>query len=182
MRYTIASFILGFIIATIAVKSCNSLEKRVEVLDNNQQQLIKNDSIQILSALNSKDIKTLAGEQGNNALKELKIKPKSVDRITEVIYKTKVDTVVKIQHDTIYGYDIPNFYFKDRGIFLTGVIMDDSLSFDLTIVDSLTTVLHRKKKKFLFIPYYSRKEMDLSIHNTNPYTKVVYCKDIRVEK
>jgi hypothetical protein len=51
----------------------------------------------------------------------------------------------------------------------------------MSMRDSLAIVAHKQKKKFLFIPYYSRKNIEIDIKNANPYTKIVYGRNIVVQ-
>lgn len=186
------AFVLVIIVAFALVGSKCTYDYRNEIdrLERNNKELMegfKSDTLKHTAKAidivvdGKKELVSNIGKQGNDALERLNVRPSKVEYVNNTIVETRFDTIVKL--DTIYKHDtvVQCFSYYDDYISFGGEVNNGKVSFDLQMIDSLTIVCHKMKKKFLFIPYYSRKELETELTNTNPYTRIKFAKSVRVE-
>ena len=186
MKDRFISILLSVIIVAICLvgaKCTHDYRTEIKRLEGNQKELLlKQDSTSTTLVSKSKsETKQMLGEYGQKVLDDLSIKPSKVKYITEIREVTKIDTVVEVKEIVIHDTVVQCFQFVDGYITFGGEIKNGKLDFELSMRDSLAIVAHKQKKKFLFIPYYSRKNIEIDIKNANPYTKIVYGRNIVVQ-
>ena len=185
MKDRFISILLSVIIVAICLvgaKCTHDYRTEIKRLEDNQKELLKQDSTSTTLVSKSKsETKQMLGEYGQKVLDDLAIKPSKVKYITEIREVTKIDTVVEVKEIVIHDTVVQCFQFVDGYLTFGGEIKNGKLDFEMSMRDSLAIVAHKQKKKFLFIPYYSRKNIEIDIKNANPYTKIVYGRNIVVQ-
>ena len=186
MKDRFISILLSVIIVAICLvgaKCTHDYRTEIKRLEGNQKELLlKQDSTSTTLVSKSKsETKQMLGEYGQKVLDDLSIKPSKVKYITEIREVTKIDTVVEVKEIVIHDTVVQCFQFVDGYLTFGGEIKNGKLDFEMSMRDSLAIVAHKQKKKFLFIPYYSRKNIEIDIKNANPYTKIVYGRNIVVQ-
>ncbi|MDL2319893.1 hypothetical protein LJC45_02035 [Alistipes sp. OttesenSCG-928-B03] len=71
--------------------------------------------------------------------------------------------------------------YRDRYISLDGVITDSVFRGSVVTYDTLTQVVHRVPRRFLFFRYGTR-ELRQEIVSSNPHTRISYSRSINIEK
>ena len=186
MKDRFISILLSVIIVAICLvgaKCTHDYRTEIKRLEGNQKELLlKQDSTSTTLVSKSKsETKQMLGEYGQKVLDDLSIKTNKVKYITEIREVTKIDTVVEVKEIVIHDTIKQCFQFVDGYLTFGGEIKNGKLDFEMSMRDSLAIVAHKQKKKFLFIPYYSRKNIEIDIKNANPYTKIVYGRNIVVQ-
>jgi hypothetical protein len=64
---------------------------------------------------------------------------------------------------------------------VTGQIKGREVDVDYKSADTLTTVLHRVPKRFLFFRY-GTKEVRMTVRSSNPHTHLTYSKSVTLER
>ena len=168
-------------ICLVGAKCTHDYRGEISRLRENNSRLATGDSIVTLTSTSKKETKELIGEHCQKVLDDLSIKPSKVKYITDIREVTKFDTIVEVKEIVIHDTVVQCFQFVDGYLTFGGEIKNGKLDFDLSMRDSLTIVAHKQKKKFLFIPYYSRKNIEVDIVNTNPYTSITYGRSVIVQ-
>lgn len=167
-------------ICFVGAKCTRDYEDEIDRLRHNEYELTRTDSVSCVVSNSKKETEQLIGEQGRRALEQVNVKPTKVETITELVTETVFDTIVIVKEKVVHDTIVQCFQFVDPYLSMGGEIKNGKLDFELSMRDSLSVVCHKKKKKFLFIPYYSRKELELDIVNTSPYSKIVYGRYVKV--
>ena len=184
------AFLLMLIGLTISIKSCSSLRKDKERLENNQDVLIKeNTKFKTKDGLNVSKINALTlnlsstKEYYSNLIKEAEkagLAAKRVTSITEVGTVTKDTLRIKVR-DTIYLKDtLKCFDYKDNFFTINGCLKKDSLSINYSNQDSLIQFVSIVPKKWLFFTW-GTKAIQQTIISKNPKTTFIYQKYIEIK-
>lgn len=177
------TFLLSAVIVAICfvgAKCTRDYKEEIDRLKHNEYELTRTDSVSCVVSNSKKETEQLIGEQGKKALEAINVKPKKVETITELVTETVFDTIVIVKEKVVHDTIVQCFQFVDPYLSMGGEVKNGKLDFELSMRDSLTVVCHKKKKKFLFIPYYTRKEIDVDIVNTSPYNKIIYGRYVKV--
>ncbi|MCE5320101.1 MAG: hypothetical protein LLF93_03250 [Bacteroidales bacterium] len=197
-KATIILFVLlAIAIAAISVSSGIIKRQKLEVrrLEKNQNALLsgietykaKNGvlaySIKQLVLTNSE----LKRDKGDLArvVNNLKIRLRDVQTISTTVTQTQVETpAVPLKDSTIeVGGKIEpakTFSWSDSWCKMSGVVYSDSAKVSYKGSDSLYTVGHRVRYRFLFFRF-GTKEIRQTVTNTNPNTKIIYNEIVKLE-
>ena len=73
------------------------------------------------------------------------------------------------------------FRWADRHVSVDGIIRTDSVSCDVTSIDTLRQIVHRVPRRFLFIRW-GTKAIRQEVVSSNPHTQIVYTEYIQFTK
>ena len=192
-KYLIISIIfLALIISLgISIKSCSNLKQEKARLENNQDVLIKSNTLfKVKDSLNATKINALtlnlssAKEYYQRLIKEAKeagIKEGRINSITELGTNTS-DTIIVTLKDSIIIYDdtLKCFDYNDEFMAMKGCIRNDSLSLNYSNTDTLIQFVSRVPKKWWFFKW-GTKAIEQTIISKNPKTKFTYQKYIEIK-
>lgn len=191
-KYVIIAIIFLTLIISlgISIKSCSSLRKDKERLENNQDVLIKeNTKFKTKDGLNATKINALTlnlsstKEYYSNLIKEAEkagIAAKKLTSITEVGTVTKDTLRIKVR-DTIYLKDtLKCFDYNDSFFAINGCLKKDSLSLNYSNQDSLIQFVSIVPKKWLCFKW-GVKAINQTIVSKNPKTTFFYQKYIEIK-
>lgn len=197
-KATIILFVL-LAIATAAISVSSGIIKRQRVemrrLENNQNALLsgietykaKNGvlaySIKQLVLTNSE----LKKDKGYLAkvVNNLRIRLRDVQTISTTVTQTAVETPVVPLRDSLVDVEgkiepAKTFSWSDSWCKMSGVVYNDSAKLSYNGTDSIYTVAHRVRYRFLFFRF-GTKEFRQTVTNTNPNTKIVYNEIVKLE-
>lgn len=160
----VAIIIAAFVTVNVQVKKIKKLKAENERVTNNVNQLMAANSDNVSLILKKDEFIGQLTDSTRNLLKSLKIAPK---RVTEIIEKTVTirDTVIKEVPVAIAGPDFWKISDHDKCFDwrADAMLINDSLKINRTFFDyhNKTIDVFSKKLvfKFLFIKFYSRKEI-----------------------
>lgn len=137
--------------------------------------------------MSKKNVSNYIGNAYVDSLKKNNISPKRVVYITD--YSSKGDYKYKLsfKKDTVVRKDTVNkvvtklvfksFEHNDNYVHLSGSVLNDSIKFSMTTVDTLRQVIYKIPHKFLFIKY-GVKGVKQTIFNSNPHNKIIYSRSL----
>ena len=174
----------------ISIKSCSNLKQEKARLENNQDTLIKSNTLfKIKDSLNATKINALtlnlssAKDYYQRLIKEAKeagIKEGRINSITE-LGTTTSDTIIVTLKDSIVIYDtLKCFDYNDEFMAMEGCIKNDSLSLNYSNQDSLIQFVSRVPKQFWFFKW-GTKAIQQTIISKNPKTTFTYQKYIEIK-
>lgn len=184
------------LILTVSVLSCwlNNVREEKKRLANNQEALLSDvDYYKTESGKNAASVLKLElskSELENHCqeltktIDDLKIKIGRIQSASTTITKTevKIQTVVR---DSIVYRDLPVnlkvIKWRDPWVVLNGVLDGETFSANIESVDTLSQVVHRIPKKFLFIKW-GTKAIRQEVVSSNPHSKIVYTEYIELKK
>jgi hypothetical protein len=187
----IAIIFLTLIISLgISIKSCSNIEQDKARLENNQDVLIKSNTLfKVKDSLNATKINALtlnlssAKEYYQRLIKEAKeagIKKGRINSITELGTNTS-DTIIVTLKDSIIIYDtLKCFDYNDEFMAMKGCIRNDSLSLNYSNTDTLIQFVSRVPKQWWFFKW-GTKAIEQTIISKNPKTKFIYQKYIEIK-
>ena len=187
----IAAIILILSIALgVSIKSCSNLKQEKTRLENNQDILIKSNTLfKVKDSLNATKINALTlnlsstKEYYQRLIKEAKeagIKEGRINSITELGIITN-DTIIIRLRDSIIIYDtLKCFDYNDEFMDMKGCIRNDSLSLNYSNTDSLIQFVSRVPKQWWFFKW-GTKAIQQTIISKNPKTKFIYQRYIEIK-
>lgn len=122
---------------------------------------------------------------------DLRIKVKRLQSASISSTKTKIafqtalrDSIIyrdRILTDTLYKYleTIKTFQWKDPWVVCNGNIVNDSIRIDVTSNDTITTIVHRVPKRWLFFRW-GTKAIKQEVICSNPHTRLTYTKYVKL--
>lgn len=184
------------LILTVSVLSCwlnNVREEKKRLADNQEALLSDVDYYKTESGKNAASVLKLElskSELENHCqdltktIDELNIKIGRIQSASTTITKTevKIQTVVR---DSIVYRDLPVnlkvIKWRDPWVVLNGVLDGETFSANIESIDTLSQVVHRIPKKFLFIKW-GTKAIRQEMVSSNPHSKIVYTEYIELKK
>lgn len=184
------------LILTVSVLSCwlnNVREEKKRLADNQEALLSDVDFYKTESGKNAASVLKLElskSELENHCqdlaktIDELNIKIGRIQSASTTITKTevKIQTVVR---DSIVYRDLPVnlkvIKWRDPWVVLNGVLDGETFSANIESIDTLSQVVHRIPKKFLFIKW-GTKAIRQEVVSSNPHSKIVYTEYIELKK
>lgn len=184
------------LILTVSVLSCwlnNVREEKKRLADNQEALLSDVDYYKTESGKNAASVLKLElskSELENHCqdltktIDELNIKIGRIQSASTTITKTevKIQTVVR---DSIVYRDLPVnlkvIKWRDPWVVLNGVLDGETFSANIESIDTLSQVVHRIPKKFLFIKW-GTKAIRQEVVSSNPHSKIVYTEYIELRK
>lgn len=184
------------LVLTVSVLSCwlnNVREEKKRLADNQEALLSDVDYYKTESGKNAASVLKLElskSELENHCqdltktIDELNIKIGRIQSASTTITKTevKIQTVVR---DSIVYRDLPVnlkvIKWRDPWVVLNGVLDGETFSANIESIDTLSQVVHRIPKKFLFIKW-GTKAIRQEMVSSNPHSKIVYTEYIELKK
>lgn len=184
------------LVLTVSVLSCwlnNVREEKKRLADNQEALLSDVDYYKTESGKNAASVLKLElskSELENHCqdltktIDELNIKIGRIQSASTTITKTevKIQTVVR---DSIVYRDLPVnlkvIKWRDPWVVLNGVLDGETFSANIESIDTLSQVVHRIPKKFLFIKW-GTKAIRQEVVSSNPHSKIVYTEYIELKK
>lgn len=186
---------IALIIAVMALSYLlnNTMEEKKRLANNQESLLSDIEYYKTESGKNAASVQKLVLTKSElekhcqdltQTVEDLGIKVKRLQSATTTVTKTevKIQTVVR---DSIVYRDLPvNLKFikwRDPWVTLNGVLDGDTFSAKIESVDTLSQVVHRIPKKFLFIKW-GTKAIRQEVVSSNPHSKIVYTEYIELRK
>ncbi len=114
-------------------------------------------------------------------IRDLGIKIRRLESSTTASLESKVE-VHTIVRDTVILHDtLRVFHWCDEWVTVDGRIGRDSVTCEVTSIDTLRQVVHRVPRRFLFIRY-GTKAIRQEIVSSNPHSRIVYADYIELYK
>lgn len=118
-------------------------------------------------------------------IRDLGIRLRRAESIARTATESRYESVLPLR-DTVILRDtlrdtVRIVEYDDRWSHLYGVIFDDSMHYTLNTVDTLTQILHRIPRRFLFIKY-GTKAIRQEIISSNPNSRLVYSEYIELKR
>lgn len=114
---------------------------------------------------------------------ELNIKIGRIQSVSTTVTKTEVE-IQTVVRDSIVYRDLPVnlkvVKWRDPWVTLNGVLDGETFSAKIESVDTLSQVVHRIPKKFLFIKW-GTKAIRQEVVSSNPHSKIVYTEYIELK-
>lgn len=152
------------------------LKSNCESLRAGMQQYIVNDSLSAASVMRLQVTKAELEEYNAQlaaTCEDLRIKLKRVQTAAQTGTTTTVYVTVPM-HDTVIMQDtLKSFTWRDNWTTVEGCIGHDSVACFVENVDTLTQIVHRVPRKFLFFTF-GTKAVRQEILSNNPHTKIVF--------
>lgn len=186
---------IALIIAVMALSYwLNNTREEKNRLANNQESLLSDiEYYKTESGKNASSVQKLVFTKSElekhcqdltQTVEDLGIKVKRLQSATTTVTKTevKIQTVVR---DSIVYRDLPvnlkAVKWRDPWVTLIGVLDGETFSAKIESVDTLSQVVHRIPKKFLFIKW-GTKAIRQEVVSSNPHSKIVYTEYIELRK
>lgn len=119
------------------------------------------------------------------AIKDLGVRLNRVLQAQEAATSTEVRASAAIRDSIVYvdpsAHRVQRFDWHDPWVSVTGQIKGREVDVDYKSADTLTTVLHRVPKRFLFFRY-GTKEVRMTVRSSNPHTHLTYSKSVTLER
>lgn len=183
------------LIIAVMVLSCwlNNTREEKKRLANNQESLLSDiEYYKTESGKNAASVQKLVLTKSElekhchdltQTVEDLGIKVKRLQSATTTVTKTEVE-IQTVVRDSIVYRDRPvilkTIKWKDPWIKLDGILDGDNFSAKIQSIDSLSHVVHRVPKKFLFFRF-GTKAVRLEVVNKNPHSKIVYTEYIEIK-
>lgn len=114
---------------------------------------------------------------------DLNIKIGRIQSVSTTVTKTEVE-IQTVVRDSIVYRDLPVnlkvVKWRDPWVTLNGVLDGETFSAKIESVDTLSQVVHRIPKKFLFIKW-DTKAIRQEVVSSNPHSKIVYTEYIELK-
>lgn len=114
---------------------------------------------------------------------DLNIKIGRIQSVSTTVTKTEVE-IQTVVRDSIVYRDLPVnlkvIKWRDPWVTLNGVLDGETFSAKIESVDTLSQVVHRIPKKFLFIKW-GTKAIRQEVVSSNPHSKIVYTEYIELK-
>lgn len=114
---------------------------------------------------------------------DLNIKIGRIQSVSTTVTKTEVE-IQTVVRDSIVYRDLPVnlkvVKWRDLWVTLNGVLDGETFSAKIESVDTLSQVVHRIPKKFLFIKW-GTKAIRQEVVSSNPHSKIVYTEYIELK-
>lgn len=192
-------FLIGFnitLLVTVVSLSCwlGNVREEKKRLANNQEALLSDilyyktksgknaASVQKLELTKSELEKHC--QDLNKTIDDLNIKIGRIQSASTTVTKTEVE-IQTVVRDSIVYRDFPVslkvIKWRDPWVTLKGVLDGETFSAKIESVDTLSQVVHRIPKKFLFIKW-GTKAIRQEVVSSNPHSKIVYTEYIELKK
>lgn len=117
-------------------------------------------------------------------VQDLNIKVKRIQAAAQTATKTEVEIQTVVRDSIVYRdrpVSLKVINWRDPWVSLNGVLDGENFSAKIESVDTLTHVVHRVPKKFLFFRY-GVKAIKLDVVSKNPHSKIVFTEYIELKK
>lgn len=184
------------LILTVSVLSCwlnNVREEKKRLADNQEALLSDVDYYKTESGKNAASVLKLElskSELENHCqdlaktIDELNIKIGRIQSASTTITKTEVKIQTVVRDSIVYRalpVNLKVIKWRDPWVVLNGVLDGENFSANIESIDTLSQVVHRIPKKFLFIKW-GTKAIRQEVVSSNPHSKIVYTEYIELKK
>lgn len=117
-------------------------------------------------------------------VQDLNIKVKRIQAAAQTATETEVEIKTVVRDSIVYRdrpVSLKVINWRDPWVSLNGVLDGENFSAKIESVDTLTHVIHRVPKKFLFFRY-GVKAIKLDVVSKNPHSKIVFTEYIELKK
>lgn len=192
-------FLIGFnitLLVTVVSLSCwlGNVREEKKRLANNQEALLsdilyyKTESGKNAASVQKLELTKSELEKHcqdlNKTIDDLNIKIGRIQSASTTVTKTEVE-IQTVVRDSIVYRDFPVslkvIKWRDPWVTLKGVLDGETFSAKIESVDTLSQVVHRIPKKFLFIKW-GTKAIRQEVVSSNPHSKIVYTEYIELKK
>lgn len=119
--------------------------------------------------------------QLSGLLHELNLKARSVESISQAALETSHTFSAPLRDTLLLADTVQAVRFDDGHIRLEGIMFGEEFRGAILSRDTLTQVVHRIPRHFLFL-HYGTKALRQEIVSSNPHTAITYSRYIRIEK
>jgi hypothetical protein len=125
-------------------------------------------------------------EEMNALIRDMGVKIRRVESLAQSATRSDYEISAPVR-DTVFVIDTTkvthglSLVYEDPWIRLDGIIAEEVFRGTVATFDTLTQVVHRVPKKFLFLRF-GTKELRQEIVSSNPHTTLTYSRHIRIEK
>lgn len=188
----ILAFIGGFVGMGVRLSRANDEIKRLKdnqgVLLNASSDTMRTKSgkdAMSVTTINLKSDELAHDKELSAAIMDLGVRLNRVLQAQETATRTEVKASAAIRDSIVYvdssAYRVQRFDWHDPWVSVTGQIQGRKVDVDYKSTDTITTVLHRVPKRFLFIRY-GTKEIRQTVRSSNPHTHLSYSKSVVLER
>lgn len=187
---TIAVVALG---SALSLSADYGIKKNADCkrLESNQYALTDQiETFRIRDSLNGASIRSLTLREDefkshfaslNALVRELGIKVKHIENISENSTKSEYRIDTEVRQSVISDRSVQTIDYRDPYLSLSGAISEGRFRGNIECRDTLTQIVHRIPRKFLFIRW-GTKELRQQIVSSNPHTQITYSRNIRITK
>lgn len=194
-KYLIIACVIMVLICGTLIGIINDLYHEKDRLALNQEALLEQVSLyqteagRSAASVQKLELKKSELERHNrelsNTIADLNVKLKRVQAAATTATQTKIKIQTVVKDSIVYRdkmpYQIQAIKWCDPWIVVSGSIENYQVNLNITSVDTLTQVIHRVPKKFLFFKF-GTKAIRQEIVSSNPHTKIVYSEYIEIKK
>ena len=194
-KYLIIACVIMVLICGTLIGIINDLYHEKDRLALNQEALLEQVSLyqteagRSAASVQKLELKKSELERHNrelsNTIADLNVKLKRVQAAATTATQTKIKIQTVVKDSIVYRdkmpYQIQAIKWRDPWIVVSGSIENYQVNLNITSVDTLTQVIHRVPKKFLFFKF-GTKAIRQEIVSSNPHTKIAYSEYIEIKK
>lgn len=162
---------------------------QVALLSENREYKVRDSlnalSVQILQ-LEKKEFKAHFAEL-NSLVRDMGVKISRLESISQSSTETRYEVVTPVRDTTVLNVadsthrPAQSLFYRDTWLTLDGIILDRQFRGSIVTYDTLTQLVHRVPKRFLFIKY-GIKELRQEIVSSNPHTRLTYSEVIKISR
>jgi len=116
-------------------------------------------------------------------LKNLKVAGKRVDNYSETVIHHEKEIVTRLRDSLIYDtVPVRIFNYQDEFYRVNGIAFADTQKVHIESTDSLIQVVYRGERYKPWLWIFSRRKLQQSIVSKNPNSRIVYSRQIKIEK
>lgn len=203
MRQFLFTVVIVLVLALIAsLRYMSALSDERDRLSRNQTVLLESQhEYKFRDSLNAVSVGMLTVkveefrrgfEQMESIVRDMDIKLRRVENISQTAFESRYEIAAKVRDTLLYyegGRSVSSsedtlrpartIRFRNAHIELEGLILDSLFHGSVITYDSLTQVVHRIPRRFLFIRW-GTKELRQEIVSSNPHTSITYNRTIRI--
>lgn len=123
----------------------------------------------------------------NAIIKELGVKLKRVELLSQTAIESRYEIQAPVRDTIFIVANTPEpviaqtLNYRDSHISLEGLIINSRFRGAIKTTDTLTQIVHRIPKKFLFFKW-GTKELRQEILSSNPYSNIIYNQTIKIPR
>lgn len=184
-----AVILLGAATAKLKKENVMLLENQTALLSDAEYRKVNDEYFAAQTkqvSLDADEVKSYFSDLSTR-LDELDIKLSRVNNISKTgtemnveIHSLVTDSVITDNGNTIVIDTVKAFTWSDRWTDVSGYISRDTASLWLQSRDTLTTIIHRIPKKFLFFRW-GTKSIEQTVYSSNPHNRITYDRYVKLE-
>lgn len=116
-------------------------------------------------------------------LKNLKVPARRVENYSETVIHHDKEIVTKLRDSLFYDtVPVRIFNYQDEFYKVSGIAIVDTQKVHIESTDSLIQVVYRGERYKPWLWIFSRRKLQQSIVSKNPNSKIIYARQIKIEK